>query len=237
MPWNHLVADVNASTLSMMSDAQAENLFHGIRHCQCTTQLAYSSNDKDVPVRPTILALLGENIERVAALGFALSNQLPFISWLANVAPPSPALHTLSLHLVRSKEEEGEELGITRATVPLEVPALRLITFFKKAPNIGHLALEGLRVPWKAASCHNLTTLQLSNCLTGADISHGDIFDLLRGLLSSLSSLEISVDSGTAWTLAQDQQDIHGDDGNEVHFQSLRELHLSLPQPFLLHIL
>lgn len=230
MPWNHLVADDNAITLSMMSDAQARDFFNAIRRRQCTTQLAYSSNDEEVPVRPSILALLGKNIELVAALGFALSNQLPFISWLADVAPPSPALHTLSLHLVRL-----EEPGVTRATVPLEVPAL--IAFFEKAPNIGHLALEGLRAPWKAALCRNLTTLQLSDCLTCADISHGDIFDLLRGSLPSLSSLEISVDRGTAWTLAQDQQDIHGDDGNEVHFQSLRELHLSLPQPFLLHIL
>lgn len=211
MPWNHLVADVNAITLSMMSDAQAENFFKITRSRQSTTQLAYSSNDKDVPVRPRILEL---------------SDQLPFISWLAEAAPSAATLHTLSLHLVRPAEP-----GVT----PVEAP--KLITFLEKAPNIRRLALEGLRVSWKAAPCRNLTTLQLSHCLTEADISHGDIFDLLRGSLSSLSSLEISVDRGTAWTLAQDQQDIHGNDDNKVYLQSLRELNLSLPQSFLLHIL
>lgn len=209
--------------LSRMSDAQAEEIFKRSRGC--TKRVTYTSNEQKVPVPPRILALLGEKIDCVAALDFTLANQLPFVSWLTNVASSAPILHTLSL---------SQSSGDTNALVSTELIAVR-----EKAPNLRHLALAMLRAPWKTTLYRDLTTLRLSNCFTDRDLLYGDFYATLRSS-PSLEELELSLSGRDTWPWhLQDDQDISGevDEKSKVSLWSLRKLRLSLPQTFLFHIL
>lgn len=209
--------------LTRMSDAQAEQIFKLSRGCK--KRVTYTSDKEEVPVPPRILALLSENIDRVAALDFTLANQPPFLSWLANVASSAPILHTLSL---------SQSSGDTNALVSTELIAIRA-----KAPDLRHLALVMLRAPWKTKLYRDLTTLRLANCFTDGDLLYGDFYATLRSS-PSLEELELSLSGRDTWLPLQDDQDsIPGnvDEKSKVPLWSLRELRLSLPQTFLFHIL